>query len=101
MLCEDGCVYKMDTGVYNHEWSFETDLITNKTVNIKHIKKLQMLVELAESANMQVYILYDDEEFDKDKSHLVYTNKKHGRIQKTTDFKISKREADRWFFVFI
>ena len=80
MLCYDGCIYKMDTGYYNHKWSFETDLITNQTVDIKHIKKLQMLVELAENANMQVYILYDDEEFDKDKSHLVYTSKKKGKF---------------------
>ncbi len=80
MLCEDGCVYKMDTNDYAHTWSCETDLITNKTVNIKHIKKLQMLVEIAESANMRVYILYDDEEFDENTSHLVYTSKKAGQF---------------------
>ena len=80
MLCEDGCVYKMDTDDYSHEWSFETDLITNKTVNIKHIKKLQMLVEVATNANMQVYIIYDDEVFDKNTSHLVYTSSKYGKF---------------------
>lgn len=66
MLCADGCVYKMDTDDYSHIWSFETDLITNKTVDIKHIKKLQMLVELEnkENTNIDVYILYDDEVFD-------------------------------------
>ena len=79
MLCTDGCVYQMDTGDYAHNWSFETDLITSKTVNIKHIKKLQMLVDIAENANMKVYILYDDEEFDENTSHLVYTSKKYGR----------------------
>ena len=80
MLCEDGCVYKMDTGEYNHEWSFETDLITNKTVNIKHIKKLQMLVEMAKNANIDVYILYDEEEFNESTSHLVYTSSKTGKF---------------------
>ena len=79
MLCSDGYVYQMDSGLYNHDWSFETDLITNKTVNIKHIKKLQMLVEASKDANMQVYILYDDEVFDKEKSHLVYTSTKSGK----------------------
>lgn len=73
-----GAVLKMDTNDYSHNWSFETDLITNKTVNIKHIKKLQMLVEL--EGNMQVYILYDDEVFNKDTSHLVYSSNKTGRI---------------------
>lgn len=80
MLCTDGNVYKMDTGEHAHNWSFETDLITNKTVDIKHIKKLQMLVELANSSNMKVYILYDDEEFNASTSHLVYTSKKSGKF---------------------
>ena len=82
MLCADGHIYKMDTDTYSDNWSFETDLITNKTVDIKHIKKLQMLVEIEdkEDANMQVYILYDDEKFDKEKSHLVYSSNKHGRF---------------------
>ena len=99
MLCENGAVYKLDTYYYNHEWSFETDLITNKTVNIKHIKKLQMLVDIPEKvnnvpnyaddkqtpANMRVYVLYDDEVFDdmtaEDKEkRLVYTSNKYGRL---------------------
>lgn len=83
MLCKDGAVYQMDTGDYSHEWSCETDLITNKTVDIKHIKKLQMLVDIDSGADMQVYILYDDEEFDKlenKDSRLVYTSTKQGRF---------------------
>ena len=81
MLCDDGYIYKMDTNNYAHNWSFETDLITNKTVDIKHIKKLQMLVDVAENANIKTYILYDDEEFDKNTSHLVYSsNGKQGKF---------------------
>jgi hypothetical protein len=80
MLCTDGHIYKMDTNNYNHKWSFETELITNQTVDIKHIKKLQMLVELNTNANMQVYILYDNEVFNKNTSHLVYSSDKSGRF---------------------
>ncbi len=116
MLCDNGCVYKMNSGSYMHKWSFETDLITNKTVDIKHIKKLQMLVDIPQFvnngdfniiveygtndityANMQVYILYDDEVFDKDKSHLVYTSvkeKDYGSgfvpIKPEIDYKLGK-----------
>jgi hypothetical protein len=79
MLCDNGYIYKMDTESYSHEWSFETDLITNKTVDIKHIKKLQMLVEAAENAHLNVYILYDDEKFDEEK-RLVYTSKRTGKF---------------------
>ncbi len=80
MLCDDGCIYKLDSEQYSHEWSFETELITNRTVNIKHIKKLQMLVDVAANANLDVYILYDDEVFDKNSSHLVYSSTKHGKF---------------------
>ena len=94
MLCSNGYVYKMDSAFYKHKWSFETDLITSKTINIKHIKKLQMLVDIPEEVNgfpnnaddignnayMKVYILYDDEKFDENKSHLVYESKKYGRL---------------------
>ena len=94
LLCADGFIYKMDTNQYMHKWSFETDLITNKTVDIKHIKKLQMLVDIPEEINgidnladdetnpayMKVYILYDDEVFDENKSHLVYTSKRRGKF---------------------
>jgi hypothetical protein len=80
MLCEDGYVYKMDTVDYSHDWSFETDLITNKTVDIKHIKKLQMLVELGNGADLKAYILYDDEIFNEKTSHLVYSSKRTGKF---------------------
>lgn len=79
MLCDDGYVYKMDTSNYRHSWSFETDLFTNETVDIKHIKKLQMFADIASGANLKVYILYDDEEFDEDTSHLVYSSTGYGQ----------------------
>lgn len=79
MLCNDGNIYKLDSEQYGHEWCFETELITNRTVNIKHIKKLQMLVDVGSSANLKVYILYDDEIFDENKSHLVYSSNKVGK----------------------
>lgn len=80
MLSDDGYVYRMDTGNYRHNWSFETDLITNETVDIKHIKKIQMLADLKNSASkLRVYVLYDDEEFDEDTSHLVYKSFGYGR----------------------
>ena len=88
MLCSDGSVYQIDSGEYDDYWCFETDLITNKTVNIKHIKKLQMLVDIPNyingiantNSNMQVYILYDDEVFNQNTSHLVYSSDKQGKF---------------------
>ena len=70
MLSKDGYIYKLDTDNYDHNWSFETDLVTNQTVNIKHLKKIQMLVDLIKTSSssekpwLKVYTLYDAEEFD-------------------------------------
>lgn len=82
-----GRILKLDSGEYLHDWSFETDLITNETVNIKHIKKIQMLADVEQIAlayiepSLKVYVLYDDEEFDANTSHLVYSNKgKAGKL---------------------
>lgn len=79
MLLSDGYIYKLDSGDYSHKWSFETDLITNGTVDIKHIKKIQMLADLEKGAYIKVYALYDDEAFNKNKSHLLYESSGYGR----------------------
>ncbi len=73
-FCEEGVIYQLDTAYYpkDYEWSFETDLITNETVNIKHIKKIQMFVDIKRDSGIKVYFLYDDETFDATKAHLVY-----------------------------
>lgn len=63
MLCANGYFYCLSYNAYNHNWSFETDLITNQTVDIKHIKKMQMLADFGTNAKMSVYFLYDDEVF--------------------------------------
>ncbi len=83
-LCDDGVVYRIDTNDYSHEWAFETDLITNETVDIKHIRKMQMFADIGENAWLKVYMLYDDEEFPDDdeefkKSRLVYSSEGTGR----------------------
>ncbi len=79
-LCDDGDIYKIDTNSYSHNWNFETDLFTNETVDIKHIKKIQMFAQLASNARLKVYVLYDDEEFDENTSHLVYSSDSTGQI---------------------
>lgn len=81
MLTEDGYVLKMDSGTYDEQaWCFETDLVTNKSVDIKHIKKIQMLVEHPKESEFVVYILYDDEDFEElvmagehEKRHVYHT----------------------------
>ena len=66
-------VYKLNTSDFDgQEWAFETDLMTNQSVDIKHIKKLQMLGDF-ENCDLDIYVLYDDEEFNSETSHKVYS----------------------------
>lgn len=87
---ELGYVYKLDSGIYTsgdetQKWEFETDLITNKTVDIKHLKKIQMLADISKNAYIDVYALYDGEEFDeerKEEFQLVFSSRKKGKTGK-------------------
>ena len=72
-LCDDGYIYKMDTGLYADEWCFETDMMTNQTVDIKHLKKMQMFAEIGADASIEVYAVYNDGVFDEEASHLLYS----------------------------
>ena len=84
MFCGDGKIYQIDSNKHDHIWAFETDLITNETVDIKHVKKIQMFADMNEGSSLRVYLLYDDEKFnDKDEEfkqkHLVYEGAGEGR----------------------
>lgn len=79
LLTSNGKILKMDTGEYNHNWSFETDLITNETIDIKHIKKIQLFAEIASGAGIKVYVLYDNEKFNQSTAHLVYQSTDYGQ----------------------
>lgn len=83
-------IYKLDTGDYDHDWYCETDTTTNASVDIKHIKKIQFLADVAAGANIKVHILYDNEDFDgmttaEKNARLVYayTNTGQTEVQKT------------------
>lgn len=72
MLCEDNKIYKLNTKNFQHDWAAETDFQINRTIDIKHIKKIQILAELAPESNIRVYVTYDGAELDKTRD-LVYS----------------------------
>ena len=59
LLCNNG-VYKVSDDEYETAWSFETDLITNESCDIKHIEKLQMFCDIDEGSSMKVSLVYDN-----------------------------------------
>lgn len=77
-LSSSAKIYRIDTEDFDHGWFIETDFFTNGTVDIKHIRKLQMLADLAPGSSMKAYIIYDDEKFDPEKSHLIFERENDG-----------------------
>lgn len=72
ILGADNCIYKIQNSNTPEKWSFETDLITGKTVDIKHIRKLQLSVDVG--GEFKIYILYDNESFNSETSHLAFNS---------------------------
>ena len=70
LLCNNG-VYKVSDDTYESVWSFETDLITNESCDIKHIEKLQMFCDIGSGASMNVSFIYDNGDEERD----VWTSK--------------------------
>ncbi len=75
MLTKTGTIYQIDTNDYQgQEWAAETDLTAGQTVDIKHIQKIQILADIEKGSELRAYLIYDDEEFDENNSHLVYNS---------------------------
>lgn len=113
MLCTDGYIYKLNPQqndfsyeYYRHNWCFETDLTTRQstsTVDIKHVKKIQMLADITYSgaAWLKVYALYDGEEFNADTSQLVYDSQKknsRGKVAVRIKLRMSAHYAVKLHF---
>lgn len=64
-----GKIYKIDTNDYNHEWSFDTEIMTaidgTRTVDIKHLRKIQLMADFGEGSTLEVYAIYDEDETNK------------------------------------
>ena len=60
MLCRNGYIYRLSTKDYSHSWSFETDITANKTANIKHIRKIQLMAEFKSGASLKIYGIYQN-----------------------------------------
>lgn len=70
----EGFVYRLDTAAFDHSWSFETDFIMAQSVDIKHIKKIQLFAHIPEGSWIHVYVLYNNEPFDPGTSQRVYNS---------------------------
>lgn len=56
---QDGYIFRFDNKECSELWEFETDIMTNGTVDIKHLQKIQIYGEFASFSSMEAYMLYD------------------------------------------
>jgi len=97
-LLGNGYVYKLDSGSYSTSWTFETDIYTGKSIDIKHISKIQLLAEIAKSSSLSVYILYDDEDFNAETSHKVYTHTNSTGASELIPIRVMPRKTANYGF---
>lgn len=69
-----GRIDKLDSDFYESPWSFETDMYLGHTIDIKHMKKIQLLADIEAGSALSIYCIYDDEVFDPETSQLLYAH---------------------------
>lgn len=58
---EQGHIYRVDTDDYfGQRWKAETDLTLGRTVDIKHIRKVQLLADLAPGSSLRASLIYNE-----------------------------------------
>lgn len=64
-LSSNNDIYLLNSKEYDEqEWACETDFTSGGTLDIKHIKKIQMLADVGAKSKIEIHILTDDEKFD-------------------------------------
>lgn len=61
------------------EWWFESDLMALGSLNVRRVKKISLLCEKDDGAEVNIYLLKNDEKFDPAKSQLISHSDKDGR----------------------
>lgn len=98
MLGRNGSVYKLDTNDYSHNWSVETDLFSNQTIDIKHVQKVQILADVAANSTVEMYLLYDSEQFNAATSHKIYSYTNTSGAMRKVPIRIVPRQTANYGF---
>ena len=98
MLGANGNIYKLDTDDYSHEWIIETDIFTNRSVDIKHIQKVQLFADIAADSSLEAFLLYDDEKFNPFTSHKIYSYTNTSGQSKKVPVRVVPRQTANYGF---
>jgi hypothetical protein len=96
MLTGGGNIFRIDTGDYDkYDWSAETDLTAGHTVDIKHIQKVQILVDVAAGSVIEADLIYYGENNSvKTRQIYSYTNQDTG--EKRAVIRVVPRNTAHW-----
>ena len=98
-LAKEGMLYKIDSGIYTNQfWYCETDLYIGKSIDIKHISKIQLLADIAANSTLYIYCLYDDEEFNVNTTQQVYAYTNTSGSSKRQPIRIIPRQTASYGF---
>lgn len=62
MLCEDNKIYHYEDREYSADWAAETDMSLGGTVDIKHLKKIQLYAEMSPGSRLSVILIHVNED---------------------------------------
>lgn len=62
MLCEDNKIYHYEDREYSADWVAETDMSLAGTVDIKHLKKIQLYAEMSSGSRLSVILIQANED---------------------------------------
>lgn len=65
---------------YSGDWWFETDFMALGKLDVRRVKKVSLLCDIAPGASVSVYLLRDGEAFDPDTSVCVCSSKGYGQV---------------------
>jgi len=78
MLSAGGAIYKLDTNDYDGQnWWFGTDLHLNRTIDIKRIRKIQLLADIGAGSTIEIYQILNDD-VGATESDLIYSQTNTG-----------------------
>lgn len=90
MLTDDNTIYKFNDENYDHDWACETDFYTGGTIDIKHIRKIQIYADVDVGSSIKVSIIYDS---NADDNTVVYDYVNTGEAMKKIPIRVLPRKS--------
>lgn len=100
MLTKDfgggGHLYRVDTGDYlGQSWRAETDLTLGRTVDIKHIRKVQLLCDIAPGSSLRASLILGEGSRD-ERGEVIFERTNSSEREIRTAIRVVPRQTAHW-----